>query len=418
MRILFSHYLLDDDSPPAWITRTLTAEFRALGHEVELHRSAGSPRGGGNLASRPGGGRPSAVQRVRDRLWFARAMARDRRRDSREREAIARFRPDVVLARHDAYCGSMTRAAVRAGVPLVVYVDAPAAYETRIHNTARRWHPPGLVEWMEGRALRPARALTANSHPTAEIVRGAYGLTAPIVVTGNGLHPEHFPARDESRRQDRLRALGIDPSACVLGFQGTFRAFHGIDRLGELMRALADRTDAHWMLIGDGPERARLEAEVRGQVRATFLGRRDPEEMGGLLTLVDVAVVPHAFLPGPFYLSPMKVVECAAAGCAVVASAQGDIPRLLDEGRSGVTLDTPEIAVWAEAIRGLIDDPERRCELGRRARGHVHGQLTWRHVALRYLEVLASAVGDGQPLIGAATSPNFPDESSAPSVAS
>ena len=82
-------------------------------------------------------------------------------------------------------------------------------------------------------------------------------------------------------------------------------------------------------------------------------------------------MVPHQFVPGVFYLSPLKVIECAAAGCAIVASWQGDIPWLLDDGRVGVVLDDPAIPAWLEAINGLLDDPNRRHVLGQAARRHV-----------------------------------------------
>jgi glycosyltransferase involved in cell wall biosynthesis len=397
MKILFGHYLLDDDNPPVRTNRAITEQLRALGHDVELHRSAGpawtvrATDGGPSAVARR-----SAVQRFKDRAWFARASYRNRAAYRRDRDALARFHPDVVLVRHDPYWCSMAWAASRAGVPLVTYVDAPMAYETRLYNAAHRWHPPGVVEWFERQALAPSRLLTATSHPTAQKVREDYAVTVPIRIIANGLHPDRFPPRDEASRSGRLRELGIAPSACVVGFQGTFKPFHGIDRLRELILATASRSDVHWLLIGDGPERASLEASVAGRSRATFLGRRDPAEMGRLLSLFDVAVVPHEFVPGIFYLSPLKVIECAAAGCAVVASSQGDIPWLLDDGRAGVVLDTPDLDAWSAAIMSLAGDPARRQSLGEASRRHVLEHFTWRQIAEQYAEALTEAVGAGR----------------------
>lgn len=395
MRILFSHYLLDDDNPPVRTNQAIAEQLRALGHEVELHRSAGPPWTPRTMVSGPSAAsQASALQHLRNRVWFARATARNRAAYRRDRVALARYRPDAVLVRHDAYWCSMAWAAPRAGIPLVTYVDAPMAYETRLYNAAHRWHPPGLVEWIERQALRTSQALTATSHPTAQKVGEDYGVTVPIRVIANGLHPERFPELAESERRSAQQALGINAATCVLGFQGTFKPFHGIDRLRDLMLALGDRPDVHWLLIGDGPERPALEAAVAGRVRATFLGRRDPAEMGRLLSLFDIAVVPHEFVPGIFYLSPLKVIECAAAGCAVVASAQGDIPWLLDEGRAGVVLDDPDLRAWTQAIGSLVNDANRRRELGQIARRYVLERFTWRQIAMQYAEVLESVVAD------------------------
>ena len=61
-------------------------------------------------------------------------------------------------------------------------------------------------------------------------------------------------------------------------------------------------------------------AQVAEHTTATFMGRQPAERMGELMSLMDVAVVPHHFVPGIFYLSPLKIIESAAAGCAVVAA--------------------------------------------------------------------------------------------------
>jgi glycosyltransferase involved in cell wall biosynthesis len=307
----------------------------------------------------------------------------------RDLAAIRESAPDVVLSRHEAYCLSMTLASRRAGVPFVVYADAPVAYEKRLYDKVR-WHPPGLPERIERLSLRGCRAVVATSHPTIRKL-DEFKHGAPAFVAPNGLHPERFPILSDEERQARRLALGIT-APLVVGFQANFRAFHGIGRLRELMLAMSSRPDVHWLLIGDGPERRALQEAVEGRVSATFLGRCEPQEVGGLLALIDVAVAPHEFIDGIFYLSPLKIIEYAAAGCAIVASAQGDIPWLLDEGRAGVILNDPEIAAWARAVNDLLDDPQRRLALGDAARRHVLERFTWRHIAECYSRVLTSVV--------------------------
>ena len=367
VKILFSHYLLDDDNPPVRTNTAIASQLRELGHEVHLHRSTGPPIAvtQGREGSRSH--RPGVLQRLKNQIWFTRASLRNLGTYRRDKAVLREYGPDVVLVRHDAYWCSMAWAAERAGVPLVTYVNAPMAYETRLYNAQFRWHPPGVVEWFERQALPRSQALTATSHPTMHKIREDYGITAPILVVPNGLHPERFPEFDEATRQERRRTLGVD-APVVLGFQGTFMPFHGIDRLQQLMLSLAHRKNTHWLLIGDGPERPALQEAVTGRVPATFMGRQPPDTVGALLGLIDVAVVPHQFVQGIFYLSPLKVIESAAAGCAVVASRQGDIPWLLDDGRAGVLVGSPDLADWSRAIESLIDDPRHRRELGQAAR--------------------------------------------------
>ena len=65
---------------------------------------------------------------------------------------------------------------------------------------------------------------------------------------------------------------------------------------------------------------------------------------------------------------PLSVMEYMEAGLAIVASRVGGLPELLEEGRCGVLVDPGDPAALAAAIGDLLADPERRRELGERAR--------------------------------------------------
>jgi glycosyltransferase involved in cell wall biosynthesis len=408
MRVLFSHYLIDDASPPARVVQAIAQEMARLGHAVEIHRSHGPATAGAAGTISPAGARTTAAW-WKGRVWFARALARNRTMARRDRAAIARFRPELIVVRHDAYCLSMAHEAHHAGIPLVTYADAPAAHELRrYYSHGTRWHPPGLAEALERRSLRASAGVTTVSRPAARMLAETYGLTMPVRAIPNGVHPDQFPAIDAAQRQEGRRALGITASH-VVAFQGTFRPFHGVDRLQEMILTLRDRSDVHWLLLGDGPLRPDLEQALAGRVTATFAGHQPADRMGALLGLVDVLVVPHDFAPpGQFYLCPLKILEGAAAGCAVIASAQGDIPWLLDDGRAGILLDRPEIAAWAQAIASLLDDDSRRQALGVAARRHILDQFTWQRTAQRYADFLKELLDGRRPLtpdvVAAATS--------------
>ena len=387
MKVLYSHYLADDGHPAVRMVHAIADELRHLGHDVHIHRSLGEAGPQTSSVARREGG---ALSALRGRLWFARALVRDRARTRRDLAALDAFQPDVVLARQDAYCESMPRAAARRGVPLVTYADAPVAYETRHHDHSGRWHPPGLVEAIERRTLKRSRAVIAVSNPSAELL-ARYGVKSPIEVISNGVHPERFAAMPNEERRRGRRALGIE-APLILGFQGGFQSFHGLDRLRDLMLSTAGRPDVHWLMIGDGPGREELQRAVSGKVRATFLGRRLPETMGPLLGLIDVALAPHEF-GGVFYFCPLKILEYAAAGCAVIAGDQGDIASLLDDGRAGILVNDGELASWTEALDRALNNPERSRELGRAARSFVLEQFTWKVTAEKVERVLNRVTG-------------------------
>ena len=395
MRILYSHYLADDNHPAARMVQAIARELGGLGHEVRIHRCAGPhrPEPSGAVLGPEGQriARNPIVATLKKRLWFARTLASNRSLRPRDRAAIAEFRPDVILAREDAYMTSMVHEAARAGVPLVTYADAPVAYEMRTFHSTARWHPPGLVERVERGWLRHSRAVITPTNPgRAELER--HSVHVPIHSIPNGVDPDRFPRLDPERKRAGKAALGIPPDALVLGYQGTFRTFHGIDLLCDLIQSTAGWTGTHWLLVGEGPERPKLMSAVAKNPAVTLLGRQPPDRMGELVGLMDIGISTHVFVQGSFYLCPLKILEYAAAGCAVVASAQGDIPLLLDSGRVGVLLDRPEPDAWVAAVRQLVGDPDRVAQLGLAAHRWVLDHMTWRNTAERVAAVLESAL--------------------------
>ena len=389
MKILYSHYLANEDHPAVKMVHAIAAELHILGHDVHIHRSFGLESSQSGDASKMAA-RSDISSTIRNKLWFAKALGRNRLMGIGDLRVLDRFQPDIVLARQDSYCCSMAVSAAKRNVPLVTYADAPVAYETRQHDKSMRWHPPGLVEAVEKWNLRQSAAVITVSHPAASELK-RYQLNLPIRVISNGVHPERYLERNETDRQSRLKSLGIEGKT-ILGFQGGFQPFHGLALLKELMLATAHRSDVHWLLIGDGPGRATLEKEVTGKVSVTFLGRQPSEAMGELLSLIDIAIAPHQF-QGVFYFCPLKILECAAAGCAIIASDQGDIAKLLDEGRAGVLIQEDSLASWTSAMNRLVDQPEQRRTLGKAARAWVIDHLTWKQTAEGVENVLQEALG-------------------------
>lgn len=397
MKILYSHYLTMHNHPALRMIDSIANELRSLGHDVVIHGSFTSET-------------PSSVKRpeyapecnavnkthtglmaaAKGRLWFAKAMSRNTGMMKRDLAAIEKHRPDIVLSRQDAYCWSMPKACQQLHCPLVIYADAPVAHETRLFGNAERWHPPWLVEAIERWGLKQSRAIITVSNPAAERLK-QYNLEVPVHTIPNGVHPERFAIPSPAERMEARKMLGLSAEPVVV-FQGTFRPFHGIDILRELMLSSSSRTGIQWLLIGDGPQRSMLEEAVAGRMTAVFMGMQPSERVAELLMLADVAVVPHPYLGDDFYFCPLKILESAAAGNAVIAGSQGDIPKLLDHGRAGLLVSGSQNEDWSAALNRVLDDKQFRQTLGNHARRFVLSNFTWEHTASRVAEVLAHIV--------------------------
>ena len=396
MKIFYGHYLNDPAHPAAQMVQQIAANLRILGHEVLVHGSeldgqAGFQQGAGSAEDANKTTNAPLKTRIKNKLWFAKAMLRNRRWRNKDHEVLRSFDPDIVLSRQDAYCWSQAQAASELGLPIVTYADAPVAYETRMFNDANRWHPKGLVEKLELWGLEKSEAIITVSNPARAILE-QYPMATPVSVAHNGVDLDKFIALDGSELSRLRRELQLQ-NKIVIGFQGTFKMFHGIDRLLELMKWSRRYENVCWLLVGDGPERSRVERSVKGDVPVVFAGRQPSSEMSKYLSLMDIAVAPHSQMDGKFYFCPLKILEYAAAGCATLASRQGDIPILLAEGKGGYIVGDDRLNAWTRGLAKLIEDEVFRKQSAKAAQKYAYENLSWQNTAKTVEAVLAKVLG-------------------------
>jgi glycosyltransferase involved in cell wall biosynthesis len=171
----------------------------------------------------------------------------------------------------------------------------------------------------------------------------------------------------------------------VVGFVGSFKAWHGVDFLLEAFKWLRGEDPSyHLLLVGDGPMRAKLEEETRRlglQEAVTLIGSVPHEEIPRYLALMDVAVAPYPTLHD-FYFSPLKLYEYMAGGRAVVASRIGQVAEVITDGFTGLLYEPGNEEALLDCIRRLRADEGLRRELGNNAR-MACSKNTWRRNAER-----------------------------------
>lgn len=137
----------------------------------------------------------------------------------------------------------------------------------------------------------------------------------------------------------------------------------GID---DLLAAAARVPVVEVLVVGDGPDGARLEAlAARLGVgdRVVFAGRLDPRR-----TLAAVAAADVFVLGSRYEGLPHAVLEAMSLGVPVVAAAAGGTPELVRHGETGLLVPPGDPAALAEALRRLAGSPEERRRLGARGR--------------------------------------------------
>ena len=159
--------------------------------------------------------------------------------------------------------------------------------------------------------------------------------------------------------------LGIPAEAPVIGTVCALRPQKAVHLALEAVASLIDDwPDLRFLVVGDGPERARLErdgAALGG--RAVFLGRVPPMDVPHFVAAMDVLVCSSLFEG-----TPLAVLEWMAAGKGIVATRVGGIPALIEDGIEGLIVPPGDTASLARAIHRLLSEPDERERLGSAAR--------------------------------------------------
>jgi glycosyltransferase involved in cell wall biosynthesis len=328
-----------------------------------------------------------AGRRARWRRLVPRVAA-TARKDAIEVVRAARFHraalegpwDDVHLAfvwqHHQLFHWAGFAAAQRFAAPLVLFVDAPLAWEAEKWGVRRpgwKWFIERFGEYPQ---LRRADLVACVSEEVAGEVAARGVSERRILVTPCSVDTGVFrPSTDSTAIR---REYGFENSV-VVGWVGSFRRFHGVELI---LRAFAQRQDAlpnaALMLVGDGLERERMECLARelGIRRIRFTGMVSHERVPAHLAAMDIAVVADPAIAG-FHYSPLKLKEYMACSCAVIAPDSGQPARWLRNGQDALVIPAGNHVELAEALQRLYQDEALRRRLSGAARRRVEQEGSW-----------------------------------------
>lgn len=174
-----------------------------------------------------------------------------------------------------------------------------------------------------------------------------------------GVTPERYGPGAETR-----------PPGQRLLFVGRLAAVKGVAVLLRTMAQIRKKfPEAHLTLIGDGGERAALEAlagELDLGAHVTFAGARTQAEVAETLREMDLFVLP-SFAEGV----PVVLMEAMASNLPVIATRIAGISELVEEGVAGHLVPPGSEQALFQAISTLLEAPERRREMGMAGRARV-----------------------------------------------
>jgi glycosyltransferase involved in cell wall biosynthesis len=341
--ILHSRYLSGDASGE---NRVVVDEARLLsegGHDVEQWTPSPREVEGVGLA-----------RTAASAVWSRRAAAT-------VRSMVRRHRAEVVHCHNllPSLSPAVLRAASEAGAAVVMTLHnyrlmcLPSTFlrDGRVCEDCMGRLPwPGVVHACY-RGSRPGSAVVALSLATHRAL-GSFAHVSRFLAVSGFVRDRHIAAGIPSSKI-LIKSNFAWPSAVREGpgdafvYLGRLSAEKGVATLLDAWRRDAP---GRLLVVGDGPDRSRLEGSRPEGV--TFLGHVPGERVGEILRNARALLVPSVW----YEAQPRVILEAFAAGIPVAVSRMGGLADLVNHGVDGIVLNPADPSAWREGVATLADD--------------------------------------------------------------
>jgi L-malate glycosyltransferase len=282
------------------------------------------------------------------------------------RRALSEFSPDLVNSHYASGYGTLATLVGRRPHLMSVWgsdvYDFP--YQSALAGRLIRFN------------LRRADDIASTSHVMAAQVSRLVRRSGKIHITPFGVECERFVPRS-TNTADRWVTIGTVK---------TLAHKYGVDLLIDAFARLLRDTDAvldgvrerlRLLLVGDGPQRAYLEAQVEAlgmRSRVTFTGQVAHSEVPGWLNRLDVFVAASRLDSESFGVA---VIEASSCGLPVVVSDVGGLPEVVQHGVTGLIVPRDDSAALCAALKQLVLDDNLRATMGHAGRALVQREYEW-----------------------------------------
>ena len=198
----------------------------------------------------------------------------------------------------------------------------------------------------------------------------------PIEVIPNFIEPERF----EAVRHLPGARRWAKPGEKILIHVSNFRPVKRVMDVLEVYLRVREKMPARLLLLGDGPDRAKLESrcrEVGCCDGVVFLGNHPAVEE--ILHGADLFLLPSA--GESFGLAALEALSCEVP---VIAADAGGVPEVIEEGVDGLLFPVGDVDAMARGALELLGDPERHRAFARRGRERAVARFSEDAIVARY----------------------------------
>lgn len=304
----------------------------------------------------------SRNQKHKKLLQFIRLFRKKAMSHVRSRRIIKDFKksgwtPTHVLGRTVMFDNTPLLVAKHFGAKLICEVNTPMYYEHCIMN---KLPLQKSVERWEKKILQKSDYIYVVSAVCRDMLCNHYNLDAAnFLVIPNGyddsLYPENSAMYTDKRNTIRQNEHLEDKF--IITFIGSLKPWHGINSLCRIADVMKEHTDIHFIVAGDGSERAQVETYCSTHSNMTYKGKLPLTEMSYYLAASDLGIMPYAFMDN-FYFSPLKMFDMIGAALPFIGTNQGQIHDICTEFLTDTFLiDRLDDSALSEQILNIVKNP-------------------------------------------------------------
>lgn len=233
---------------------------------------------------------------------------------------------------------------------------------------------------------RLASKIVVVSQDSQEMMRRRFFIgESKVVRIPNGIDASYYSPNDSERHRLR-KSFGFLDAECVFGFSGRLDPIKNLIFLLDIFTACRPHMNGlRLLIVGDGPEHARLIARCREQeIEPYVIFAGQQRDVLPYLRAMDVFV-----LTSLREQMPLTVLEAMAVGLPVVAARVGEVPYIVGEGMEGFVRDLNEpLETFVQVCQSLFGPATRR-RMGEAARRKVLEKFSHEAMLNSYARVIA-----------------------------
>lgn len=172
----------------------------------------------------------------------------------------------------------------------------------------------------------------------------------------------------------------------VFLYAGTFAYYHGLDILIEGAYLLRDYLEIVFLMIGDGPERARLEKMATElKLNNIIFGKATYNKIDSIYSITYTSIATLRKINVAKGMRPSKIFSSLSCGVPVIYVGFGEMADLIETNKCGMVVAPEEPAQLAKAVVELASDRSLRDKMGQAGRKLVEKEYGWPNIVKQWL---------------------------------